>query len=204
MLFTFALVVVGALQVAIIFHTLKANRLAAEAAKKAADAAKQSAEIATRSAEAIPNIERAYIFVTVSFCEEFLKEHGSTEFAAEITIANRGKTPAILLDCSHIAKIVGLDDQLPEISGIDADKPWIPSGTVTIGADHERIEHAIIPTYAEQMNSVKTQTERLVCYGVIRYEDVFCGVHETGFCWEYQHRLHDFYPAKDHKRNYRK
>lgn len=132
-----------------------------------------------------------------------ITDKGITEYVAQIGIVNGGKTPAVLLDCSYTARIIGLDEELPEISKIDPDKRWIPSGTVIIRANYERTESAIIQTSAIEMKSVESCINRLFCYGVIRYEDVFGKPHETGFCWEYQDRFKDFYPAKDHKRNYR-
>jgi hypothetical protein len=176
-------------QAVILGKSLRSTKLAANAAKKSADV--------------LPTIERAYVFVKVYLSQKFIADKGITEYAAQINIVNGGKTPAVLLDCSYAARIVGLNEELPEISKIDPDKPWIPSGTVIIRANYERTETAIIQTSGVEMESVKASINKLVCYGVIRYEDVFERLHETGFCWEYQGRFKDFYPAKDHKRNYR-
>jgi len=201
--FTKLLVIVGVLQFATFIAQAIILSISLIATKKAADAAKQSAEVAAKNSEVIPTIERAYVFVEVDFSQEFIPDRGITEFIAKIGIANRGKTPALLLDCSYIAKVVGLNEELPEISKMEIPSPWIPAGTVVIGADDKRIVPATIQTNAVEMKSVEAYTDRLVCYGVIRYEDVFRKSHETGFCWEYQDRVKDFYPAKDHERNYR-
>ena len=201
--FTKLLVIVGVLQFATFIAQAIILSISLIATKKAADAAKQSAEVAAKNSEVIPTIERAYVFVEVDFSQEFIPDRGITEFIAKIGIANRGKTPAMLLDCSYIAKVVGLNEELPEISKMEIPSPWKPAGTVVIGADDKRIVPATIQTNAVEMKSVEAYTDRLVCYGVIRYEDVFRKSHETGFCWEYQDRVKDFYPAKDHERNYR-
>jgi hypothetical protein len=174
-------------QAVILGKSLRSTKLAANAAKE--------------SANALPTIERAYVFVKVYLSQNFIADKGVTEYTAQISIVNGGKTPAVLLDCIYTTRIVGLNDELPEISKTNSDKPWIPPGIVR--ANYERTELAVIQTNAAEMKSVEACLERLVCYGVIRYEDVFGKAHETGFCWEYQARIKDFYPAKDHKRNYR-
>lgn len=193
---TMWLVIVGILQFATFIAQSIILGKSLASTKRAANAAKQSVEI-------IPNIERAYVFVQVHFHQEFMPSNGYTEYLAKIGIVNKGKTPAILSDWSCVAWVLGMDGELPSLAETDFDKPWIPAGTVVIGADGERVENVNIQTNAVEMKLLEQHLKRLVCYGVVSYEDVFGNSHQTGFHWEYQHRFGDFYPAKDHELNYR-
>ena len=63
----------------------------------------------------------------------------------------------------------------------------IPRGGEVIGAGKDvslSIERQIALIDAQL---IYTESMRLFCYGIIRYEDVFKIPHYTKFCWEYQH-----------------
>jgi hypothetical protein len=147
---------------------------------------RKTAEAALKTAEALPNIERAYIFVTVIVLEdEMLRASKGKSFPpiARITVRiwNGGKTPAILtnlqVDVTEMTSGEPLQADIDKMGNEIAPGIFIKSGEYR---DHV-VQYPITP---EEWKQVSRDDAWLVCYGCVEYRDVFGKPHETGFYWE--------------------
>ncbi len=155
-----------------------------------------------KSVNSLRNAERAYIFVKVRLRDDTIKTipEKATENFCEYVVMHKGKTPAILMSVNVFAGVYKKD--IPGITSNPA--RTIPPGTIIIGDIPDDMSFSA-PFWItkEELELIDEFSARLVCMGLIQYEDIFGIPHETGFCWEYQSRVKDFDPADDHERNYR-
>jgi hypothetical protein len=201
-IFTGGLVIVGGVQCFIIFRTLKETQIAAKAAYD--------------STNIIPAIERAYLFVKIRLDisnndpDEIIKI-GTPEKPAwnttEIIVTNHGKTPAILMNVGLLTNFI--DDMhggkiINSVFGVaqnSLDVNILP-GTEIIDSGNDRIFKSYFTANNTQWQEMN-KSQRLVCWGFIKYKDVFGISHETAFCWQWQELWEGFYPdKKDQERNY--
>jgi len=161
------------------FYTHYAKQQA-ERMREAVKTAKDTAEAAKKSADALPEIERAYVFVTVEY-EQSKRVVGINffDFGDSLFIENHGRTPAI------IKKVRGLvclrEASIPEIRESE-----IPAGLL-IGSDKwKRIPAAPQKINEREREDILLKNITAYCCGRIEYEDVFSEAHTTGFCWEYR------------------
>jgi hypothetical protein len=146
---------------------------------KAADAAK-------KSADALPNVERAYLFLrdTRDFRGgPFPENPGETKSCVVQPIFdNLGKTPAILKSyrCGIVANgkvpttndLLGLTEQRLKERAIASGGYFSPTVKVEIRGDWKPRPFTL--PYAD----------RVFLVGTLQYDDVFRGRQETCFCWE--------------------
>lgn len=220
-IFTLALVIVGLFQFFILRGTLKATEKAANAAEVAAqvakdqsidmkasivianetaNAAKKSAEAAEKSADALPAMERAYIFVEVRRKNPKARLTINFNNFCEIVIKNYGKTPAIVRYIERFVTV--LYGITPEIeikrTGImpRIEKIIVSGGEEIIDVDTTSISE-------EKWNDIANNPNaRLLCYGLIEYEDVFGKYHDTGWCWWLELITTKDFHFLDHPNNY--
>jgi hypothetical protein len=162
-LFTLALVGVGVIQARQLRRTVDATR---------------------EAAAALPNIERAYVFVRVTMPDApILTEAGSVDSFLAVEIDNHGRTPAILQQINALAHPT---DRRPDAL-VSSDIRDLPPGLVVApSTSYRQIVSFRVST--AQWHAVKSLDLLLVCYRRIRYQDVLNNHRETGFCWEYQER----------------
>lgn len=171
-----------------------------EIAQQAAIAAQQSAKAAEKSANALPAMERAYIFVEVR--RKNPKARLTINFNAfcEVVIRNYGKTPARIRYVERFANV--FYGVTPEIdinrTGI---MPQIERIIISGGEEIIDVDTAAIS--AEKWDdAVKNPDARLLCYGLIQYEDIFGENHNTGWCWCFEPITTKDFHFLDHPNNY--
>jgi hypothetical protein len=164
--------------------------------RRAANDARTAALAAKASAEAIPLIERAYLFVKVTFKTALEERHilesigGFTRVRAPIatytdtiavSIFNHGKTPAVL---RRLRAYPAHEQSQPLalIEHVRANKK-IPDGIVV--APNDSYVHEIPVDYdKERFEQLHDVVWRIYCLGLVDYDDVLGNQRTTGFCWQ--------------------
>jgi len=142
-----------------------------------------AANAAKTAAGALPNVERAYVFLAAEF-QHSRKPNAipGTGDIIEVRFAlkNHGRTPAIMRQINAEIRVV---DQLPTaFRQIASDMPQglvISGGETTDFLTHRQL----IP--AADWAAFPRRTRLLLFLGVIHYTDVFGKPHETGFCLDW-------------------
>jgi hypothetical protein len=150
-------------------------------AKEATKATKEAAEAAKKSAEALPNIERAYIFIDSCIVEGMIPFNTEiSEFEISVKLSNIGRTPAILtrLNCDTVWGI-GYPIKYSEHDGTVVPHSW-----ASLAAGEKMTYKIPIHVPKDILSKVILRELKLVCYGLIEYQDVWRDRHETEFCWE--------------------
>jgi hypothetical protein len=168
---------------------IEARRTSARQArevKESLELSRRAADAAQRSAAAIPLIERAYVYVTVSPPPRSPID-GSAEvnFQATITFKNHGNTPAELNQ--HRGYLI-VSDQVPQklLSHADSATKLPPGLVIGRVAEHHMTLDLRIPNADwQRMTAVSTH---LYAVGQIDYTDVLGNQRSTGFCWQFQFR----------------
>ncbi len=169
--FTFLLVVVGGLQVWLLFGTLRATRKAADAAKMSADALVDS--------------DRAWLtFGEVKILDlEPMPVGGTPKIpGVQYGLQNSGKTPAWLLRWKAQFKKLNSEEELP-VDPQYGEAREFPNG-VPIGPGGFRPESiALEGALSEQeFTRVKRRELFLIFYAFAEYRDVFKRTHRTRLC----------------------
>lgn len=141
---------------------------------------KKSAEAAKKSAEALPRIERAYVFVDVAPVEGMISMNSQiSDFKIPVTFSNIGRTPAILIKFDGDA-IWG--EEYP-VKRMEIPGQFPPGGAVLPAGEKMTYK---IPVHIQRdiLSKIILREMKLTCCGMIEYQDVWKGRHETGFCWE--------------------
>jgi hypothetical protein len=148
------------------------SKRATHATEKAADAAKDSVD-------SLRCTERAYILADVSPIDEIFPLNNAKDFSVPVEISNIGKTPAILIKSS--IDTVWREDypiKYPEY-------PYqFPPGVSVITAGEKETWTIPVQIHKDILSKIIDGKMKLICYGLIEYQDVWKGKHETGFCWE--------------------
>jgi hypothetical protein len=143
-------------------------------------ATSMSATAALTTANSLTAAERAYVFVNVKPVPIGFTETIPPQMIANC--CNHGKTPAQIGSIHCKPEIVPsiplslppmLEEELPEGLVIASDGIY---GLTTGWRD---------PIPPDQIEKLTRGESLLVCYGFIRYYDMFDGEWETGFCWQY-------------------
>ena len=141
--------------------------------------------------------ERAHIVVTVRL-KTLLVPSDTQKNVCEFVIENVGKTVAVITSINGQATITEDLKYPPPCFR----KGTIPGGKI-LSAKDDFAEDAPFLMTKQEGHWVEGISVYLLCFGVIKYQDVFGDSHKTGFCWEYQPRLKDFYLSPNRKLNYR-
>lgn len=148
--------------------------------RQTVDATKEAAKAAKKAAEALPNIERAYIFVDSCMVDGMIPFNTEiSDFNILVELSNIGRTPAVLtkLNCDVVWGI-GYPIKYSEHGG------KVPHGWASLAAG-EKMKYKIpIHIPRDILSKIILHELKLVCYGLIEYQDVWRDRHETGFCWE--------------------
>jgi hypothetical protein len=158
------------------------------------------ADATKKSAKAIPNVERAYVFISdIVFIFESnnlpAAPGDEKESKISVTFDNVGKTPAIPKTC-HLG-IVSTDG--------------IPAASVIDGLLQSTIEKRVVAAGATLVQRAKItikgdwrprpvtmhEAKRVFLAGILKYLDVFDGRHETCFCWQLNWERERFEEAMD-------
>ena len=163
--------------------------------KRSADDANTAALAAKASAEALPLIERAYVFVKVSFevaLIERMEQVGTGVMnnvqatytgTIAVSIYNYGKTPAAL---RRLRAYAFTDQQQPtELIAHEKADNKIADGIVIAPSAHPYVYRIPLTGYnKERLAQLHDVIWRIYCLGVVDYEDVLGKKRETGFCWQ--------------------
>ncbi|HXL68806.1 MAG TPA: hypothetical protein VN930_08610 [Xanthobacteraceae bacterium] len=195
--FTGGLVVVGGVKCFLIFWTLEATNIAANAAKNAA--------------EHIPRVERPYVLVRNTKARippgppwpDAVPRH----VLVDINFRNYGKTPANISLAQILVQVL---DHIPtgedasrtindpaaksEISVVlgssDSDRDWPLSN---IPSDE--------PVTPQSLHQLTDGTKHLYCWGKVLYRDIFGKENPTEFCLRYDMKRKEFGPVGGFERN---
>ncbi len=174
--------------------------------------AQKAADAAEKSAKALPDIERAYIFVKITMKNSDAegiagtvdKEPQYNHDNVEIIVTNRGKTPALLTGIPYTTKVITDTEIGKYLSECVANiyHP-IPSGTAIIDAMTQKPPlPADFFMDKELWKQITIEKAYLTCLGCIHYEDIFGNPHKTIFCWKYE-QFTGFHPDPNPERNER-
>jgi hypothetical protein len=158
---------------------------------------KKSADAAKKAANAMPEVERAYLFVEIpasadrepiiptSGVNDFIE--GDTETDITVQIWNRGKTLAIL---TNIHADYGIVVEYPKpIQEVTESK--IPLGGVVIASAKWKNIPVTTHIKDKEWEEIRNGNMRLICHGRIDYLDIWKDSHYTRFCWEWSpHQSH--------------
>jgi hypothetical protein len=174
------------------------------ATKDAADAAKRSADVAERM---LVDAERPYLFVFGVARFKYAKdsEWGESAFV-EYTVANYGRTPAIIEDARADFLIPGVGT-IDNVGPVLEDHPLfivpiIAPGTIRGPIEHHRwsvtnvdnpeshvelkFTRMQIEDGTEEVTPILKDKESLYFRVVLRYRGPFTKGHETSACWLYR------------------
>jgi hypothetical protein len=170
---TFFLVVVGFLQAFIFLVQIKLLRGTLRATKVAANAARDNAKVAVNTME---HTQRAYVFI-----KELFTVVKQAEGAGDIRIVleNTGETPVRKMICNYNYRCFPGD--IPsDFDYPDTDPPLYG----VIGRKTILDVRVLIPFSA--FENTRTKTQRLYIYGWVDYNDVFPNTsrHRTESCYE--------------------
>jgi hypothetical protein len=183
---TFVLAGAAVIQMGMFIWQLVLTRRAANDARTAALAAKASAE-------AIPLIERAYLFVKVTFerplIERYAREgvgldaHVEPNYTGTIAVSifNHGKTPAVL----RRLRAYATHEQSQPVALIEHENAnkKVPDGLVV--APNDSYVYEIPLDYdKERFTQLHDVVWRIYCLGLVDYDDVLGKHQTTGFCWQ--------------------
>jgi hypothetical protein len=186
--FTFALVIVGALQAALFFFQLKLIRESLSPAKEAADAAKLNAQ-------AVVDAERAYLFVTVeadvvpvmgkalafAFASD-VDNRSTFGFEISYVFQNHGRTPAIIREISHGACIA---PEFP-IERTYSHVIHLPSHLLASDKETPPIKADDVPKITTAIaKSIDDIEDTFWFYGNVTYDDMFGWRRTFDFVWHY-------------------
>jgi hypothetical protein len=180
---TTALVVVGIAQLLLFLYQLRYIRETLEDTKVAADAARDSAKAAMESAEAERNVDRAYVFATVTFPFHQLIQSETALNTATVTLRNYGQTPAVLVKF-RADHFFCPGHTFPSELGPSVSDKTIPDGLVIPASGGEEFPvNFVMP--GRKWAEVENINEMFGIRGLVNYKDVFGATHETGFCWHF-------------------
>jgi len=160
-------------------------RKSVDVAREATNATKEAAIAAKKSADSLPITERAYLFVDSI---EWPNKKGPSslgEFNKSttiITIVNAGRTPAILQNFD--SELIIKKNDYPSKDNPNFTKSLeFPKGIITKSDGKETFTHQTAFSHTV-ISEDDFSHSILLCYGYIRYEDIFRNIHATGFCYE--------------------
>jgi hypothetical protein len=205
--FTLLLAVVSSVQ---IFFLIRADKTA----RTSADAAKTAAKAAQASAEALPNIERAYLFMRLSdyVCTATTQYFDGTtgnpnpvhagNFYARYFFGNHGKTPAVLHEIRVGTKLSTEPLDPTEWAGCPN---ILVVERVVAGSDGETPvfdirEPASGYVSLEDGDVIAAGGLFIYFYGCATYSDVFGETHETQFCFRYDRTGLSQWGGREHNR----
>lgn len=181
-IFTGLLAGVGIFQVIIIFKTLKATTLAAEAARKAADVSEKALTVG----------ERAYLIIDqFSVTGDFAENRVMKIFCK---IINTGRTPAIITEIFGEVQVVERVPVRPIYGdSIKADR------MIGSGAEHSitMAVGSLTGITAEMQLKVFQKRLMVFVHGRICYLDIFKQPHETGFFAMWDHANGEFFAPRN-------
>jgi hypothetical protein len=186
--FTFALVIVGALQALLFFVQLKLIResltdakVAAKAAERAAKATEDAVELSRQTAE---RQLRAYVQIVG---KDFLVQGdaGNERFVNQLSVVNTGQTPAYQLKIDSVVKV--LPRPIPENFKFDFIPEGLNRSMMMVGSGrsvgHDSLADTILSD-AEMINIMRLDSGvRLYSFGTVRYEDCFGKPRFNNFCY---------------------
>jgi len=168
---------------------------AAHQAEEALQAAGRVADAAKRSADAIPDIERAYLFLDASSSE--LPKAVAAASPARIAFKNYGKTPATLRG------VVGRYYYAPNVVA----KMALPQAAMPLSSVVG--EGAVAGPYDlpldandQDLDQAKKGQGALLVQAAVGYADLFGESHETGVCYAFKFDAGAFVPCPDAALNY--
>jgi hypothetical protein len=168
--FTFALVIVGFLQILLFLWQLRLIRESLDDTKEAADAAKVAAETGKIQAETAQQQLRAYVFLENSFYERTKIEPAGGLYKITYRIKNFGSTPAHNVQVASAAEVVQWNDGQPVVP--------VPDSIETLGSMAPNQDFYDLETADElSFNPIGLQEVGLAVYlvGTITYDTVFGG-----------------------------
>jgi hypothetical protein len=189
--------------------------------KISADAALVSARAARDSADALPNLDRAYIFIEIDphFSRDIQSVLSRVDRDARIAFQfiNHGKTPAIIKAISASfriwdafpRKVSYINEPLAAEIVVRAGEihpPPEPRGPTDLDTRITRVAGYVPPTHigykkhsllsdpltADVVQNIQEGQSSLWFYGHVIYEDVFGRFHKTRFCWRYNGKDNSF------------
>lgn len=172
---TFALAIIT-------FFLAIANAFLLRITNQTAQAAKVAAGAAQKSAETLAKIERAYVFVTVEATENDIIPTGTVPNShVHVRVSNEGKTPAVLM---LVQGEVVKRDAYPTKEDVEIATNHIVPG-IFIRSGEAKTPPIVFVYEGNEYERLIKREINLICYGRVKYSDVFGKDHETGFCWEF-------------------
>ena len=148
---------------------------------------KDTADAAKTSADSYKASERAHLFIDYI---EWIKWEPNFTLAeynrsiASINIVNVGRTPAILVDIGAAVSIKKNNYPTKEDVG-RVNIINFPKGVIikTLGIEPISCQEFIGPSVIHETDFSQST---IICYGFVRYEDIFHNSHEMRFCYEFR------------------
>ncbi len=136
-----------------------------------------AALIAKRAPDAVPKVERAYVFVTVT--RQSVTENDRT-LVIKVHFHNRGRTPAMM---RMLRTYVVWGDSAPQ-SLLEHDRAnrEMPQGLVIASGD-EHVETIREHITELQFRDLADVAKHAFVVGLLSYQDVWGDKHQVGFCW---------------------
>lgn len=156
------------------------NKKMWETTIRSVHATEKAAKAAQKSVDALTCAERAYVLVDVSPVEGMIPFNTPiSDFGIPVMVSNVGRTPAILTKIYIDAIWVEVYPcKYPEL-------PYqFPPGGAVLTAGEKQPYNIPVHVPKDILNKIILSELKLVCYGLIEYQDVWNDKHENGFCWE--------------------
>jgi hypothetical protein len=188
------LVLVGYAGIMLAISTLRKIERQTKYAEAAAEAAAECARAALSHAQAILHSERPWILITV-------EPSRTKENSYSLMAANRGRTPARIVDATDRSQIA-IDEKLlpgiPVYMNEERSAPFTPlillPGESTAIRQFSRDDVKGLCDSEERFKRIETWDEKVFLYGKVIYKDLIAPAdslaHETNWCYWYIHGRH--------------
>ncbi len=159
-----------------------------------------AANAAKSAAEALPNVERAYLFLASEFRHSQKPNAipGTGDIIeAQFAFKNYGKTPAILTRIeAEVRTVTALPTELRERA------VEIPPGLVIGSGEATPYFTARNLIVADDLPKIRTRERLVIFVGMVEYRDIFGKLHKTGFCVDRDPLGNSFGPSPTQILNY--
>ena len=169
-------------------------------------ATKKSAEAAQKAAEALLISESAHVFAKIAYETSRASIYENSKIMSiGVWFNNYGHTPAMVRKIRAYADpsvVIDPTKLLEDVTHTDIPPGLIIESRMSNGQGYRVLVETIIAE--DKWNKIISGDARLLCMGLIIYEDVFGIVKETGFCWEFYPDAGGFNISNNNYLNYRK
>ncbi len=113
---------------------------------------------------------------------------------SEVIITNTGRTPALNVWVKATNTVQGIDET-PTFNYPERPTARPKFGAISPGDGQKIVVQSVGPVSADLVDQLRNKQRIFRYYGLIHYEDIFGGTHETKFCYSLREDMSTVYPC---------